>query len=154
MTFLVKHQQIAAILLALTFIVYANPLTSQEPTVLVEDEVKAIFAKLDNRAIPPADLLKEFTTDAVILPPNELEIRGSEKIKIHLKAAAQQTDLVMHYQIVELSDFHDIVVVQGKVIGTVQQGSISFETKNLIIFKRQEPNLKIWKVIYNAAPLP
>lgn len=119
--------------------------------------VRKIFSDLDNRDLLPADQLKNYDQDAVILPPGETEIRGLAAIRRHLANVRDQAVVEMTHHVIELSSFADTVIVQGKAVGTAQPhgdpDKYPFETKNLILFRRApDQSLKIWKVIYNQAP--
>ncbi|MGF1543916.1 MAG: YybH family protein [Parvularculaceae bacterium] len=120
--------------------------------------VRAIFEDLDDRSLPAGEQIRNYTDDVVLLEPDEPEVRGLDALEARLSEFGRGVDLATSHEIVELTSFDDIVVVQGKVTGTAQPdgdpNAYAFETKNIIIFKRsRDGGLKIWKVIYNAAPV-
>jgi len=120
--------------------------------------VESILSNLDDLSLTPEQQLDNYLPDAVILAPEQKEIRGREALHNHLTVFGSTVDLILNHQIVELTSFENVVVAQGKVVGTAQpKGDVNrypFETKNIILFKRQGPDdLKIWKVIYNSAPV-
>lgn len=115
------------------------------------------MADLDDRTLSVEEQLANYSSDAVILAPDQAEIRGGAALREHLSEFGAGVELTTAHEIVELSSLRDMVVAQGKVTGTARPDgdpqTYSFETKNLILFKRAEGgDLKIWKVIYNAAP--
>ena len=121
------------------------------------ETVVSILSDLDDPALLPAEQLKNYVSDAVILAPGQAEIRGHAAIEQHLADARQSARIEMRHDIVELSAFEDIVLVQGGATGTAQPhgdpNRYPFETKSQIMFKRMaDGSLKIWKVIYNDAP--
>lgn len=123
-----------------------------------EAAVLTTFAALDDRSLSVEEQLTHYTDNAVILVPNETEIRGEAALRDHLSAFGQGVAITTQHEIVELTSFVEVVAVQGRVVGTAQPDGdpniYNFETKNLILFERQEDGtLKIWKVIYNAAPV-
>ncbi len=120
--------------------------------------VEEILADLDDLSLSPKEQLKNYTKDSVILVPNKKEIKGSNALLSHLSDFGEGVDLSISHQIVEFNAFKDIVIVQGRVVGTAKPdndpNTYPFETKNIILFKRtKDDELKIWKVIYNAAPV-
>ena len=132
--------------------------TSVAPLVDDREQVLRILADLDNQSLTPEEHLENYTVDAVILPPDVVEERGHEAIRQHLAEASQGVQLDMKHEIVELTSFTDVVVVQGRVVGTAQPdgdpNAYPFETKNVLTFQRQaDGGLKLWKVIFNGAPL-
>lgn len=121
--------------------------------------VHTIFQDLDDRSLSVEEQLSNYSDEAVILVPNEAEIRGMEALRLHLSEFGQGVDLTTRHEIVEQRSLSDMVIVQGRVVGTAQpEGDPNiypFETKNIILFEREgTEELKIWKVIYNAAPTP
>ncbi len=136
-----------------------NPNPSNAATWDDRAQVEAIFQSLDRIDQPVAVRVDDYTDDAVILVPGEREIRGHDAIAEHLGAIGVGVSLVTEHQIVELSSFETLVVVQGRVVGTAtpdnSEETFAFETKNLILLRRRpDGELKIWRVIYNAAPAP
>lgn len=120
--------------------------------------VMEVFQRLDNISLPTEVKLLDYTNDAVILVPDEREIRGLDEIEAHLSAFGDGVELQTKHSIVELTSFDEIIAVQGRVTGTArpdgQSDVFRFETKNLILFRRAPGNqLKVWKVIYNSAPV-
>jgi len=130
---------------------------SKAGTVDDEHEVERILADLDNLSLTTEQQLRNYSLDAVILAPDQKEIRGHEALKVHLDGFGANNDISLNHQIVELSSFDELVVAQGRVVGRYSPNpteSHEFETKNVILFKRDtSETLKIWKVIYNSAPL-
>lgn len=121
------------------------------------EAVLAILADLDRQDLTPTEHLRNYLPDAVILPPGSGEVRGHDAIRQHLSEAQAGAAIEMIHQIVEMESSAYLVVVQGKVVGTAKPAcdpnTYPFETKNIILFKRADDGaLKIWKVIYNAAP--
>ncbi|MGB6230911.1 MAG: nuclear transport factor 2 family protein [Litorimonas sp.] len=122
------------------------------------EDVLAILAALDDRSLSVEAQLENYREDAVILAPNEPEFRGTDAIREHLSGFGEGVEILTRHEIVNFDRFEDLIAVQGRVIGTAQpEGDTTiyeFETKNLILFRPTEKtgDLKIWKVIYNAAP--
>ncbi|MEM1380243.1 MAG: nuclear transport factor 2 family protein [Pseudomonadota bacterium] len=119
--------------------------------------VEAVLADLDRTTLPAREHLRNYEPGAVILAPGLAEIRGHAAIEEHLAASQQGVSVTMRHEIVELTAFGDLVVAQGRVVGVAQPdgdaNAYPFETKNIIMLRRQgDGTLKIWKVIYNAAP--
>ncbi|MEL7488571.1 MAG: hypothetical protein AAGJ87_15305, partial [Pseudomonadota bacterium] len=122
------------------------------------ESVRFVFSQLDDRSLSVEQQLRNYTRDAVILAPDQAAIRGAEDLRAHLSASGRGVAIQTRHEIVELKSLAELVVVEGKVTGTAQPDGdpniYAFETKNIIIFKRTgEGALKIWKVIYNAAPV-
>ena len=122
-----------------------------------KEQVIKILADLDNTTIAPEKQLENYVSDAVLLAPELFEIRGKKALHEHLSNYANGVDLSMTHSLIELNSFAEVVIAQGKVVGYVRPHGKEevwpFETKNIIIFRRQsDQSLKIWKVIYNAAP--
>ncbi|MHA7901469.1 MAG: Cif family virulence factor [Henriciella sp.] len=120
--------------------------------------VMEVFQRLDNISLPTDLKLLDYTRDAVILVPDEKEIRGLDEIEAHLSTFGNGVELQTKHSIVELTSFEEIIAVQGRVTGTArphdQNDVFQFETKNLILFRRtSDDQLKVWKVIYNSAPV-
>lgn len=116
------------------------------------------MADLDNSSLTTDQQLENYVSDAVILAPDQKEIRGVDALRAHLDGFGEDVDIKLNHQIVEIESFQDIVVTQGRVIGTAKPVNdpniYPFETKNIILFKRDKDKaLKIWKVIYNSAPV-
>ncbi|MGB3455447.1 MAG: nuclear transport factor 2 family protein [Litorimonas sp.] len=121
--------------------------------------ILAIFEALDDRSLTVDAQLLNYAPDAVILVPNEREIRGTDAVRQHLSEFGTAVDITTRHEIVEQKSYADVVIVQGRVVGTAtpdgDPNTYPFETKNVIVFDRTEDNgLKISKVIYNAAPAP
>ena len=122
------------------------------------EKVQAIYAVLDDRSASPEEKLTVFAADGVLLPPDQLEVRGSEQILQHLRNDQTSGVIETTHEYVELTSFKEIVVAQGRAFGTWSQPGgdgtiVNWETKNLIVFKRQKDgSLIIWKVIWNPAP--
>ncbi|NNU17208.1 nuclear transport factor 2 family protein [Parvularcula sp. ZS-1/3] len=119
----------------------------------------AILSDLDDRTLSVEAQLANYADDAVILVPGEREHRGTEALRAHLSTVGVGVDLRTTHEIVELESFDDLVVVQGRVVGSAgPEGSddvFRFETKNLILLERTDAGgLTISKVIYNMAPTP
>lgn len=121
-------------------------------------DVLALLAGLDDLSRTPEEMLTLYTEDVVILPPDEPEIRGQAALLAHLSGFGEGLDLTLRHEPVEITSFDEIVIVQGRVVGTASPAgdpqSWPFETKNIILMKRTASGLKVWKVIYNAAPPP
>lgn len=122
-----------------------------------ESAVKKILLDLDNTSLTTEQQLQNYLSNAVILAPQQKEIRGTKALHAHLTEFKKNTNLKINHQIIELESFGEVVVLQGKVLGRVyspeSENYSNFETKNVIIFKRDDSNaLKISKVIYNLAP--
>ena len=120
-------------------------------------DVLSILAELDNPSLTPDQQLMNYREDAVILAPDQREIRGHGAIRRHLSEIKEAAVVHTTHQIVELSSFKEVVIAQGGVVGEARPVGASnpffFETKNIILFKRADGDrLKIWKVIYNSAP--
>lgn len=119
--------------------------------------VEAILRDLDNQSLSTKQQMENYLPEAVLLIPNQKEIRGELALREHLDEFGSNGNITINHQLVELSSFEDIVVAQGGVFGTFtpddQDSGFPFETKNIILLKRMPTgDLKIWKVIYNAAP--
>lgn len=122
-----------------------------------KEQVIKILADLDDITIAPEKQLENYVSDVVLLAPELFAIRGKKALHEHLSNYANGVDLSMTHSLIELNSFAEVVIAQGKVVGYAQphgkEGVWPFETKNIIIFRRQiDQSLKIWKVIYNAAP--
>jgi len=123
-----------------------------------EAMVKAILSDLDSRDLSTNQQMENYLADAVLLVPDQKEIRGEAALKTHLDEFGSNENIEIKHQIVELDSFNDVVIAQGRVVGLFtaddEENSFPFETKNVILFKRSPSgDLKIWKVIYNAAPV-
>ena len=120
--------------------------------------VLRIFDDFDDFDLTADEQLENYVEDAVILAPDAAEVRGKAALYVHIAAFLENDGLEIDHQIVDLTSLAEVVVVQGRVVGqftSPEDGEVyPFETKNLILFRRQgEGDLKVWKVIYNAAPL-
>ena len=121
-------------------------------------QISDILDRLDQLDLPLQQRLADYSDDAVILVPGESEIRGHSAIRTHLASFTDAITISTDHHIVELSRAGNLFIVQGGVTGTatLPTGDITqFATKNMILLRASDNNrLKIWKVIYNAAPVP
>lgn len=120
-------------------------------------EIVSVLAQLDDRTLSTDEQLENYLPDAVILPPGEAEIRGTDALRVHLDEFGSDADLTTQHEIVELDFIGTTALVQGRVVGTASPhgdpNTYDFETKNLIVLQPDEDGaLKISRVIYNGAP--
>jgi uncharacterized protein (TIGR02246 family) len=116
-----------------------------------------ILATLDQTTLSAETLANLYLDDAIILQPGQAAVQGRDAIVELMEAQAAGPALDMTHRIDDFAAFGEVVVVQGGVEGVARPGDGSgpfpFETKNLILLKRDgEGGLKIWKVIFNSAP--
>ncbi|MDJ0920219.1 MAG: nuclear transport factor 2 family protein [Henriciella sp.] len=143
--------------LALTSCMSASTELAAGPMEDRRSEILSVLERLDDRSLTTEEQLKNYLSDAVILPPGEAEIRGREAIRDHLNGFGTGVDLIARHEIVELDFAGETALVQGRVIGTASPdgdpNTYAFETKNLIVMEPDAAGaLKISKVIYNSAP--
>ncbi|MEM7762683.1 MAG: nuclear transport factor 2 family protein [Pseudomonadota bacterium] len=125
----------------------------------LREQVLTILAALDDQTLPVASQLALYSDDIVLLAPDAPAVRGTEALRAHLTAFAGNTGLTIRHELRHLDITADVVIAEGGVIGEVASQDDAppyrFATHNLIVFKRHsDDSLTIWKVIYNAAPLP
>ncbi len=123
-----------------------------------EARVLSILADLDDVSMSPEDALANYDQDVVILAPGAHPVSGHDALRRHLSEFGNDGELIIKHNIHTLDSFADIVVAQGGVDGTLSPKDsdevFPFKTHNIIIFRRQpKGDLKVWKVIYNSAPM-
>lgn len=123
----------------------------------VREEIEQILGVLDNNEISIEEQLKVYSDNVVHMAPNTAIINGKQQLKAYLEKQKGIGIPKMFHKIIDLEILGNTVVMQGEVSGDFyvnnQKEPISFKTKNLFVFGRENDGLKIKKIIYNKSPV-
>ncbi|MEM1137468.1 MAG: hypothetical protein AAGI07_16635, partial [Bacteroidota bacterium] len=119
--------------------------------------IKSILKVLDDNDANIDIKLSVWVDDLIHMAPNNVAITNKADLSNYLQEQNSYGYSDMKHEIIEVSSYDDIVLMQGKVIGTFHPkdngNQVAFETKNLFVFRRlSDGSLKIWKIIYNMSP--
>ncbi|MEM6641236.1 MAG: hypothetical protein AAF610_15210 [Pseudomonadota bacterium] len=120
--------------------------------------VERVLAVMDDASLSPAQKLGVYESNAVIMAPDAAPIRGHKQLLDHLTDAAPGPGVNLSHFAREITRHGDLVVAEGGVRGewrqTPDSAPVQFATNNLILLRADDDGrLKVWKVVYNAAPV-
>lgn len=123
----------------------------------VRKEILAILKILDDYKLPKDEQIAVYTEDVVHMAPNNKAITNRKDLLTYIQQQEQYGYADMKHSIVEMSNHGNAIIMRGEVQGTFYPSNktepIAFSTKNLFVFKRENKELKISKVIYNSDPV-
>jgi hypothetical protein len=116
--------------------------------------VRAILKKIDTDVSDTS----VYSNDVVHMAQGSRAITDKAELARVLKEQASYGKTVMTHQPLSITSYDDIVLVRGRVTGMFYPpdngASSSFETNNMMTFKRQsDGSLRIWHVIFNRIDL-
>lgn len=102
-------------------------------------------------------LLEYVSEDAVLMPPDEAALTGRRRIGAWQRAFYADFSVELSHEPLETDVFGDMIVHRGKVRGTLlpKSGAAprTFDDKYLLVIrKRPDGSLKIWRAIFNSNP--
>lgn len=115
--------------------------------------VRRILKHLDNQDLELEDYLTVYADEnLMIYPPDRQPIAGKTEFALHLDEERNKYSMEINHQLNHLESYEDFVIAAGSSRGQVlgDELSNSFQTKNMMLFKRQKNGqLKINWLIWN-----